>query len=103
MLEFVELLWSKKVWVVCELPGWWPMGKANGEGDLVGEIAGSGNTCGEGVLANGDSGIWPHDFLLGERKVWTNLCFRPCKVDGLEKLGGLFELFAGELGTELVG
>lgn len=71
------------------------MGNAKGLGDLVGE---AGNGEGEGVLANGERGICPTDFLLlctageqtgpaackafGHPVVWS-LCFRPCKVEGL--------------------
>ena len=40
--------------VALEAPGWWPMGTASGLGDRVGET-GSGE--GDGVRANGDSGM----------------------------------------------
>lgn len=80
--------------MVLELPGWCPIGKARGLGDLVGD-AGKGE--GEGVRARGERGICPTDFLLlgtvaeqdgpdvcraFGQPVECNLCFKPCKVEG---------------------
>lgn len=60
------------------------MGNAKGLGLLVG-LAGSGD--GLGVLAKGDKGMCPTDFLrFGEWIFFAavcNLCFKPCKVLGL--------------------
>jgi len=73
-------------WVVLELPGWWPAAKASGEGegDLVGDTGrGRGNGEGDGVLARGESGMWPTDFLLAELLLAEcSLCLSPCSVDG---------------------
>jgi len=49
---------GENVWVALEDPGWWPRGRARGEGDLVGEI---GRGLGDGVLAKGDRGMCPTD------------------------------------------
>lgn len=46
-------------------PGWCPAsggGQARGDGDLVGDSQVAGD--GEGVLASGDNGMCPTDFLL---------------------------------------
>ncbi len=52
-----------------------------GEGDLVGDVHTTGE--GEGVLAKGDSGIWPTDFLLlGECRDLVLTFLRPCRDDG---------------------
>jgi len=70
-------------WVVLELPGWWPDENVSGLGDRVGDC-GSGD--GDGVRANGDSGIWPTDLRrLGECRFLVaecSLCLSPCSVDG---------------------
>lgn len=75
--------------MVLELPGWWPVGKASGEGLRVGD-AGSGD--GEGVRANGDNGMWPTDLRRpGECRLLAaecSLCLRPCSVDGRWKCDG---------------
>lgn len=77
-------------------PGWWPTGKANGDGERVGE---DGSGEGDGVRANGDigySGMCPTDLrrfgpelvvdvcdpLLLETPDVCSLCFRPCSVEG---------------------
>lgn len=70
--------------VVLELPGWWPAGEnVRGLGDRVGDC-GSGD--GDGVRANGDSGMWPTDLRrFGECKFLVaecSLCLSPCSVDG---------------------
>lgn len=89
-----------------EAPGWWPTsGKANGDGDLVGD---EGKGDGDGVRAKGESGIWPTDLrrfgselLLVVCSVFSppagllafpppaitavaacSLCLRPWRVDG---------------------
>lgn len=45
-----------------------------------------GNGDGDGVRANGDSGIWPTDLrLFGECRFFVaecSLCLSPCSVDG---------------------
>lgn len=69
--------------VVFELPGWWPAEKVSGLGERVGDC-GSGD--GDGVRANGDSGMWPTDLRrLGECRFLVtecSLCLSPCSVDG---------------------
>ncbi len=92
-------------------PGWWPTGKANGDGERVGD---DGSGDGDGVRANGDNlpgrwvkinwnknlminyGMCPTDLrrfgpellvvvcnpLLLETPVVWSLCLRPCSVDG---------------------
>ena len=95
------------VCVVFEAPGtWWAAsgdGKANGEGERVGE---SGMGDGDGVRANGDKGIWPTDFLrFGEWGVFVltcNLYLRPCRDEGLAD-GDVVPLAPGEQGTESAG
>ena len=95
------------VWVVLDAPGtWWQAsgdGKASGEGERVGE---SGIGDGDGVRANGDSGIWPTDFLrLGECGVLVltcNLYLSPCKEEGLAD-GEVVPLVPGEQGIESAG
>lgn len=57
---------------------------------------------GDGVRARGESGMWPQDLRRGDRNVCTNLCFRPCSVDGLWKWPVALK-FDGELGSEEVG
>lgn len=57
---------------------------------------------GDGVLASGESGMWPTDFLLGEWNVCVSLCFRPWRELGRGKWGRWVEL-AGELGTLELG
>lgn len=80
--------------VVFDEPGWCPTGNANGLGDRVGD-AGIGD--GDGVLANGESGMCPIDFRrLGAAfegivcnpfavllLLLCSLCLSPCNVDGL--------------------
>ena len=78
---------GEKVWVTLDDPGWWPadIGSARGEGVLVGEMGG-GRGPGEGVLASGDRGMWPADFLReGEWRflvLMHSLCLRPCREEG---------------------
>ena len=78
---------GEKVWVTLEDPGWWPadIGSARGDGVRVGEMGG-GRGPGEGVLARGDRGIWPADFLReGEWRflvLMHSLCLRPCREEG---------------------
>lgn len=63
--------------------------------------AGTGD--GEGVLANGDTGTWPIDFLLfGDRKFLTldTLWLMTCRDEGR---WWRVEEVAGELGTEEEG
>jgi len=91
---------GENVWVALEEPGWWPRGRARGEGDLVGEM---GRGLGEGVLARGERGMWPTDFRLdGECKflvlIWS-LCLRPCREEGRAEDDE--EGPAGEQGAEL--
>lgn len=49
---------GEKVWVTLDDPGWWPaeMGRARGEGVLVGEMGG-GSGPGDGVRARGERGM----------------------------------------------
>lgn len=67
--------------VVCELPTVCPelvvIVNGLGERAVSSDFPTRGNTFGEGVRARGDNGIWPHDLRRGDRKVCTNLCFRP--------------------------
>jgi len=56
----LRLLPGEKVWVTLLEPGWWPSGKASGDGERVGE---TGRGDGDGVRANGDNGMCPTDFL----------------------------------------
>ena len=98
-----RLVPGEKVWVALEEPGWWPSGKARGEGDLVGEM---GRGLGDGVRASGESGMCPTDLRLdGECKflvlIWS-LCLRPCRDEGLAEEEELDEEGpAGEHGAEL--
>lgn len=62
------------------LPGWWTIvGNASGDGDLVGD-AGSGD--GDGVLANGDNGMWPTDFRRFDELFETFPVVTPLEVPG---------------------
>jgi len=88
---------------VLDDPGWCPDkggGHARGEGDLVGDSQVAGD--GEGVLARGERGMCPTDFLLlGECSVFDltcSLCFKPCRDEGRAD-GELVEL-AGEQGAD---
>lgn len=91
---------GENVWVALEDPGWWPNGRASGEGDLVGEI---GRGLGDGVRAKGDRGMCPTDFRRdGECKFLVlicSLCFKPWRDDGRAEEDD--DGPAGEHGAEL--
>lgn len=91
---------GEKDWVMLEEPGWWPSGRARGEGDLVGDI---GRGLGEGVRARGERGMCPTDLRLdGECKflvLMCSLCFRPWRDEGRAEEED--EGPAGEHGAEL--
>ena len=93
----VRLEPGEYVCVVLEEPGWWPMGRASGEGERVGE---TGRGEGDGVRARGERGMWPTDLRrLGEWRflvlMWS-LCFRPWREEGRVEV----EALAGEHGAE---
>jgi hypothetical protein len=86
---------GEKDWVAWEAPGWWPRGRASGEGERVGE-EGSGE--GEGVRASGERGMCPTDFRReGECRFLVfmcSLCLSPWREEGRG------EAPAGEQGAE---
>lgn len=76
--------WGLYVWIWDESPAsrpavFWSTIKVKGEGDRVGEVV-SGE--GDGVLANGDTGMLWMDLRRCGDFTLANLCFKPCKDPG---------------------
>lgn len=89
--------------VVFELPGWWPDENVSGLGERVGDC---GRGDGDGVRANGDSGMCPTDLRrLGEWRFLVaecSLCLSPCNVDGrCDGVGELGVTVGDEFADEL--